>query len=127
MSIHHTILFVDDEEALRKVGKMMLEHLHYNVLLASDGNDAIQLYEKKWKEISVMILDVTMPQMGKECIEKILTINPHAKFILSSGFTDEALSKELIKLYGKYFLHKPYSLEILQETLSKVLKESSNN
>jgi signal transduction histidine kinase len=59
-----TVLFVDDEEAIRQVGRELLETMGYRVLLANDGKEAVELYKKNPNNIDMVLLDMVMPNMG---------------------------------------------------------------
>ena len=58
---NETVLFVDDEENIRNMGKAFLQRLGYRVLLARDGEEAAKQYETHKDEIAVVVLDMTMP------------------------------------------------------------------
>ncbi len=119
---HETILFADDEEALRHVGRSFLERLGYKVLLARDGEEALQIYHQKENEISAVILDMTMPKMsGKEALKKILEMNSKAKVITASGYTSEGNAKDLIQAGAKDYLAKPFTILPFAQKLRHVL------
>ena len=119
---HETILFADDEEALRNLGRLFLERLGYRVLLAKDGEETVHLYEAEHPRIAAVILDMTMPKLtGKQTLKKLLEINSKAKVLLSSGFTTEGAAKELIQEGAADFLAKPYTIHPLAQMLRKVI------
>lgn len=83
---NETLLFVDDEEVIRRMGKRMLERFGYNVLMAKDGRDAVQVVSDARNKIDLLILDKIMPQMdGTEALQKIKEIRPGIKALLTSG------------------------------------------
>ena len=83
-----TLLLVDDEEMILKVGKPMLEKLGYKVLVARSGKEAIQVYQKNRDLIKMVILDMIMPQMsGGETFDQMRATNPQVKVLLSSGYS----------------------------------------
>jgi PAS domain S-box-containing protein len=83
---NETLLFVDDEEVIRRMGKRMLERFGYNVLMAKDGRDAVQVASDARNKIDLLILDKIMPQMdGTEALQKIKEIRPGIKALLTSG------------------------------------------
>ena len=59
-----TVLLVDDEEMVLEVGKELLDHLGYEVLLAENGREALELYKKNLDKIDLVLLDMVMPVMG---------------------------------------------------------------
>ena len=82
-----TILLVDDEKSIRDLGKEVLTSVGYKVLTASTGREALDMYTKARDEISLVILDLIMPEMGgKQCLEELLKIDPGVKVLISSGF-----------------------------------------
>lgn len=117
-----TILFADDEEELRSMGRLFLEHLGYKVLLASNGEEAVKIYEEQQKDIAAVVLDMTMPKMsGRQAVKKILEINPGAKIILCSGYTSEGDPSDLLKQGVVDFIPKPYTIAPLAASLRKAL------
>lgn len=111
-----TILVVDDEDIIRATASLLIENLGYKVLLAQNGKEAVELYSREFKEIDLVILDVVMPVMdGREAFEKIITINPQAKVILSSGYArsinmtsmaDKGLAGSIVKPFTQLELSK---------------------
>jgi len=119
---NETILLVDDEEAIRNLGKATLAKFGYTVLMASDGETALEIYHKNQKKISLVILDIIMPGIGgKKCLEELLKINSALKVIISSGYTMDGPGKEILKTGAKGFISKPYNishiLKVVRETL----------
>lgn len=115
------ILFVDDEEILRYVGKTLLEDLGYRVYLAEDGVQAIEIYEKEEKNISLVILDMLMPRMGgKETMLKLKESYPNIRILISSGFHHEGTLSDIKELGGVGFIQKPY----LKQELCKAVADS---
>ncbi len=116
------ILFADDEENVRKLGKSFLEKLSYHAIFACDGEEAIQIYTKRWKEIGGVVLDLTMPKItGRQTLKNIREINPKAKIVVQSGYTSEGESDEFLKLGAAAYLHKPYTLVSFAKTLRTAL------
>ena len=81
-----TILLVDDEEFVRDLGARILSKAGYNVLTATNGKEALDLFEKERTQISLVILDLIMPEMGgKECLKELRKIDPQLKVLIASG------------------------------------------
>jgi two-component system, cell cycle sensor histidine kinase and response regulator CckA len=117
-----TILLVDDEEILRDIGKDILEKFGYTVLLAADGESALELYRENPGDISLVILDIVMPGMGgKECLEEILKVNPQAKVVMASGYSINGRVKEVLDGGARAFIKKPYELKRMLGEVRKVL------
>ncbi len=120
------ILVVDDERIVRDTVQLMLEDLGYDVITAVDGEDSVQVYEEKGSDISLVILDMVMPNLnGIEAFYKIISINPQAKIILASGFTsiDESIMQQMYKNGLKLFMKKPYLQNELGRILSAIFKD----
>lgn len=105
-----TVLLVDDEQMMRSVGESILQNLGYRVITASDGEEALAIYRERGNEISLVILDKVMPEMGGIQIYRLLKeINPQIKVILSSGHVID--EKENFKELGiSDFLDKPFRM-----------------
>ena len=116
------ILLVDDEEILRDVGKSLLEELGYRVYLAEDGEQALEVYARHKKEISLVILDMLMPRMGgKETLVRLMDEFPDIRVLISSGFHQERTVDELVKLGARGFLQKPYIKQELGKAVAEAL------
>jgi CheY-like chemotaxis protein len=118
------VLLVDDDPGVLSTGAEILEDfLHYQVLTARDGREAVRVYQQHAQDISVIIMDATMPNLtGSDAYQAIKAINPEAKAILCSGYSDETGNK-LVKEHGfRGFLKKPYSIKELQDALAKALR-----
>lgn len=119
------ILFVDDVDTMRRIGQVFLEKLGYGVLLAADAEETLKIYRENAERISLVILDMTIPKMtGRETLKEILKINPSAKVLLASGFTNEGSARELIAAGAKGFMEKPYTLGPLSTLIRKILDKN---
>ena len=112
-----TILFIEDEEALRSLAKGILVSKGYTVLTAEDGMQGVELYRSHQKEIAVVLSDIGLPILGgQDVFRKIRAINPEAKVIFASGFFDPETKAEMYKAGLKDFIQKPYMQdEVLQK------------
>ena len=117
-----TVLLVDDEEMVLDVGKELLNHLGYEVLLAENGQEALELYKKNQDEIDLVLLDMVMPVMGGgEAFDRMKEINTNVKVLLSSGYSLEGEAKEILKRGCDAFIQKPFKLEQLSQKLREIL------
>ncbi|MFH1117843.1 MAG: PAS domain S-box protein [Pseudomonadota bacterium] len=104
-----TILLVDDEERLRDMGEMMLAQFGYKVLTAGNGKEALEVYRLNKDHISLVILDLIMPEMGgKQCLEQLLKIDPTVRAIIASGYSMNGVSKDALQGGAVGFISKPY-------------------
>jgi PAS domain S-box-containing protein len=116
------ILVADDEEAARSVAREVFEDRGFDVLTASDGLEAVEVFRTHADEVSAVLLDLTMPVMGgKEAFEKILEIRPSVPVILSSGYTERDATTRFVKMRPAAFVQKPYVLIELVRKLHDVL------
>jgi two-component system cell cycle sensor histidine kinase/response regulator CckA len=103
------ILLVDDEEYLRDLGKRILERAGYKVITAANRQEALDMYSREPPKISLVILDLVMPQMGGEkCIEELLKIDPKVRVLIASGYSAEKSVRETIQMGAKGFVTKPF-------------------
>lgn len=117
------VLVVDDEEVIRTTVSHFLEEFGYDVLLAKDGLEALQVYQANKSRIDLVILDMIMPRMnGYDAFLAIREFNPNAKAILASGFADSTKTIEMQKKGLLGIIRKPY----LRTDLSKIVAEALN-
>lgn len=117
-----TILVVDDEELIRHLAKRILEKSGYSVLTARSGKEGIKVYAQHKSEISLVILDLIMPQMGgKQCLEELLKISPQVKALIASGFAVEGDTKAFLDTEAKGIVPKPFNMRELLRSVRHVL------
>jgi PAS domain S-box-containing protein len=115
------VLLVDDEEMIRNLGRAVLEQYGYRAILAEDGLQALELYERHRGEIGVVILDLTMPKLpGRDAMRRLKQLDPVAKVILSSGYSSVLLDEEDRRL-SSGFVTKPYQPAELARRVREVL------
>jgi PAS domain S-box-containing protein len=125
-----TILIVDDEELIRDLGARILTRAGYKVLVAANGKKALEIYQARSDEISLVILDLIMPEMGgKQCLEALLTLDPAAKVVIASGYHANDATREALTFGAKGFINKPYDIPQVLAVLRSVLdrKTESND
>jgi PAS domain S-box-containing protein len=107
-----TILVVDDEEGVRKLGQAVLEGCGYTVLMAEDGARAMEVYQAHRGEIALVVLDVIMPQMsGLECLRRLRELDPPVKVLISTGYTARSLAEELLAEGALGVVEKPFRIQ----------------
>jgi len=121
------VLLMDDEEMIRDIGHRILSRLGYETELAADGNEAIAMYQEAMdsgKPFEIVILDLTVKGGlgGKDAVKKILKINPHAKVIVSSGYSNDPVMARFREYGFRGALPKPYKIIDMIETLKKITK-----
>ena len=121
-----TVLVVDDEEAVRSVARNTLQRRGYRTIEAADGREALEVYRRFLSEISLVLLDLTMPYMnGEEVLRELKIITPSVRVILSSGFNEVETVRRFTGKGLSGFLQKPYSAAVLTETIKKILSEKT--
>ncbi|MFZ5867695.1 MAG: PAS domain S-box protein [Thermodesulfobacteriota bacterium] len=117
-----TILLADDEEYIRALGTRLLTRAGYTVLTAGCGNEALDVYRKNKDRIALVILDLIMPQMGgKECLEKLLALDPKVKVLIASGYAVDRVATGPSEQGARGFIAKPYNMERLLQVVREVL------
>lgn len=123
-----TVLVVDDEEMIREYGKRILVRSGYTVLTAGDGRAALDLYKKETEKISLVILDLIMPEMGgRQCLDLLLKIDPRVKVLISSGDTGGGGVKEAVRAGAVGFVAKPYDIKQLLGSVRRALDSPSKD
>lgn len=118
-----TILLVDDEETIRALGTRMLSRLGFQVLLAADGREALEVYNEHRGEIVLVLLDLTMPRMnGEETFRELRRVNPAVRVIMSSGYTENDIISRFAGKGLAGFIHKPYTLALLRDGIRAALE-----
>jgi two-component system, cell cycle sensor histidine kinase and response regulator CckA len=120
-----TVLLVDDEAFVRELGARILTKQGYTVLQAGNGKEAVDLFKREGSRISLVILDLIMPEMGgKDCLKSILEIDPHVKALIASGYSADASTKECFDLGAKGFVAKPFRFKELLQQVRKALDQT---
>ncbi|MCP5048506.1 MAG: response regulator, partial [bacterium] len=118
------ILVIDDEEIMRQTAKDILEECGYEVILAENGEQGVQLYQAHKDKIKAVLMDMVMPKMsGKQSYIEISKINKDVKVILASGFKQDDRVESILQLGVNGFIQKPYSLVKLANLIHQALYE----
>lgn len=121
----YSILVMDDDRTVRELLALMLENLGYGVNTCINGEEAITLYSNALQNGSpylTVIMDLTVEDGmgGKDAAEQILLIDPDARLVVSSGYSDDPVLADH-KSYGFHSsLPKPYRLSGLAEVITKL-------
>jgi PAS domain S-box-containing protein len=117
-----TVLLVEDEEAVRQVSYEVLRRNGYTVLVAHNGEEALQVCERYKGSISLLVTDVVMPGMsGRELAESLARSRPDMKVLYTSGYTDDAVVRHGVLKAGMAFLQKPFMTEALARKVRDLL------
>jgi two-component system cell cycle sensor histidine kinase/response regulator CckA len=116
------VLLVEDEEAVRRGGKRMLETRGYTVHEAVSGVEALEIMRELGGEVDIVVSDVVMPEMdGPTLLRELRKDHPDLKFVFVSGYAEEAFAKNLPADAKFGFLAKPFSLKQLAVTVRETL------
>ncbi len=116
------LLFVEDDDAIRNLVGSALRAKGYHVLEASNGREALEIFDKENHNINLVITDLIMPVMnGKELVNKILKQRQDISIIYTSGYTNDHIVSEGELKEGLIFVAKPYSISTLAEKIREIL------
>ncbi|MBW2647513.1 MAG: response regulator [Deltaproteobacteria bacterium] len=117
-----TILLAEDDEAVRKLIRTILDRFGYTVIEAVDGEDAIIRFKENSDKIDLLILDVIMPKKdGKMAYEEIKKVRSEIKAIFASGYTTDIIDRKGILEEGVNLIQKPISPNDLLRKVREVL------
>jgi PAS domain S-box-containing protein len=116
------ILLVDDEEAIVRTTSSLLRSLGYTVTTASTGQEAVEIYTTMHDEIDLIILDMNMPQgSGEEVLEALQEMHSQVHILISSGYADNIIPRDILRQMVDGFLPKPYRVEDLSIKVRQIL------
>jgi two-component system, cell cycle sensor histidine kinase and response regulator CckA len=119
---NETVLFVEDEPALLRLGNTLLGRLGYTVLSASLPTEALELAESYDGDIHLLMTDVVMPEMnGSELAEQVRALRPGIKALFTSGYTASVVARRGVVDEEVPFIQKPFVLPALAAKLREVL------
>ena len=118
-----TVLLIDDEEMILTVGRALLEKLGYRVLVASGGKQGLEVLKREGGDIDLIVLDLIMPGMsGSQVFDAIRAIRPRIPVLLSSGYSMNGQTREILEKGCNGFLQKPFNLSELSQKIDQVLE-----
>jgi PAS domain S-box-containing protein len=119
------VLVVDDEELVRRMAATTLAHFGYTILEASNGQEAIDVFQRNASQIMLVILDLSMPVMnGVECLRGLKNIKRDVPVLLSSGFSEAEAESRFQSAGATSFLQKPYTALHLAVLVKAALSRS---
>jgi CheY-like chemotaxis protein len=117
-----TVLLVEDDAAILSLGQAILSQLGYEVLSASNPNDAIEEAKDHTGIIDLLITDIVMPRMnGRVLSERLAEVYPHMKTLFVSGYTANVIADRGVLQDDVFFLSKPFSMEELAFKIRELL------
>ncbi len=123
---HPAVLVVDDEEVVRETARLSLERAGFHVMLADNGQQAVEAVEKHTAKIQLVLLDLTMPVLsGKGALERIRAIDPRLPVVLFSGYNEADAMRQINRGDVAGFLKKPFTADALKEIVTVALGYSA--
>ena len=117
-----TVLLVDDEDFILKVGSQLLRELGYTVLTAGSGKEALEIYTANRDKIDIVVLDMIMPGMGGgETYDSIKALKLDVKVLLSSGYSIMGEARAILNRGCQGFIQKPFTMKSFSEKLKEIL------
>jgi two-component system, cell cycle sensor histidine kinase and response regulator CckA len=117
-----TILLVEDEPAVLRITKTILERSGYTVLAASTPGEAIGLAEERLGEVHLLMTDVIMPEMnGRDLAKRLMSSRPSLKLLFVSGYTADVIASQGMLDAGVNFIQKPFSMRDLAARVRQTL------
>jgi PAS domain S-box-containing protein len=121
---HETVLLADDEQALRALGQVILQRQGYRVLLAGDGQEALEVFQREGGGVALVVLDLSMPRLsGRDALRELRRLDPGVRVLIASGYAPESLSDEEHEQISG-FVGKPFRAEDFAAAVRAALDRS---
>jgi DNA-binding NtrC family response regulator len=119
----HTILIVEDELLMLRLLENFFAQHGYHVLVAADGEQAIEIYRWYRRRIDAVLLDIRLPKItGEEVLRRMKEENAAVKVVIASGYLDADIKNQTAFAGVKHFVNKPYVLDELLEVFQNVIE-----
>jgi CheY-like chemotaxis protein len=112
-----TVLLVDDERIVRELGKEILTQMGFEVLLAADGQEGLDLFEKNVNGINLVLLDIAMPRLDGVGVLNRIREKSAVPVIMATGYSLEQVAAQFEKIANVGLIQKPYSQQELREKI----------
>lgn len=113
------VLFVDDEEIIRRIGTRVLENAGYTVFTAADGAEALEVFTEHRDRVGCVVLDLVMPKLdGIQTYHKLRALSPGLSVIMTTGYGEGEIKSKFEKLDLAGFLRKPFTASALSGLVS---------
>ena len=117
-----TVLLVDDEDFVRDFGERILRRHGYKVLVARNGKEALEIYRIEKNNISLVILDLVMPEMGgKQCMKELREINPAVRVLVASGYESGSSPSDAREIGAAGFVRKPFNAAQILRNVRQII------
>ncbi|MBV1928239.1 MAG: PAS domain S-box protein [Gammaproteobacteria bacterium] len=123
---NETLLIAEDDPTILELAKTVLEESGYQVLTATNGREAVDLYQAQGSRIDLVLLDVIMPQLGgKQAFEMIYKLNPEVRCLFCSGYSTNGIHTDFVLRQGLQLLQKPFTPSDLLRNVRQILDKSA--
>jgi two-component system cell cycle sensor histidine kinase/response regulator CckA len=120
---HHTVLIVEDERLMRRLLEKFFSQHGYHVLVAADGEQAIEVYRCNKQRIDAVLLDIRLPKIrGEEVFRTLKEEDAAVKVVIASGYLAKNIKTDMAFAGVKQFVNKPYVLNELLEVFQNVIE-----
>ncbi|MBD3265987.1 response regulator [bacterium] len=120
--IEKKILIAEDEELVASIAQTMLKHLGYGVIIAGNGKEAYEMFQKYQEEISMIILDYNMPEMdGLDCLDAIRE-QSSIPALITTGAGLQFNEEEIKNHKAQGFINKPYTMDEIKSKIEELIK-----
>jgi len=124
---NETILLVEDDDRVRALVSNMLRKNGYTVLLASAGDQALEIAARHRGRIHLLLTDVVMPGLsGRILSERLTAARPDTSVLYMSGYSDDAILRHGVRKAAAHFIQKPFSIDALAHKIRETLNAASN-
>jgi CheY-like chemotaxis protein len=121
-----TVLLAEDDPAVRRLARAILEGAGFTVLVAGNGQEAVEAFRERAGEVALALLDLTMPRLsGPEALAELRRLRPGLPAMLMSGFTEEELALRAGEQGGAAVVQKPFTPAQLVAALRGALAAAS--
>jgi two-component system cell cycle sensor histidine kinase/response regulator CckA len=118
-----TILLVDDEEKVRLVAQRMLARLGFTIITAANGREALERFQLHHDQLKLVLLDLTMPELGGvETFQGLRRLDASVPILMVTGYNESDVGTRTAGLGLAGIIQKPYTLSRLEEHIKSVLK-----
>jgi len=122
-----TILVAEDHDGVREVARATLERLGYAVMLAADGEQALQMFQEHRDDIALAVLDVVLPKLGgREVYARMCAAKPDVPVLFTTGYSAEIATLSAMLEKGIVVLQKPYTSSHLGRKVREILDRKGN-
>jgi len=119
---NQTILLVEDEEAILKLTRKVIEGFNYRVIAANRPSIALEIVKDSDQKIDLLVTDIVMPEMnGKELYQEIKKLRPKLKALFVSGYTAEIIDADELQGPDVDFIEKPFAIKELARKINEVI------